>query len=238
MPHTPVLAPAVPSYPPTAAPCRYASTYQMLRGTLVLFAGMFTILILRRQLFVHNWLGMVLITAGAALVGASSIIYNSSSSTQQPGHQDMTAVGLITAAAATSHNGWYGISRVASRGLLTAAPEAAGGEAAGGTGGVLGLGLLPGLVMGSSSGGGDGDGGVVAAAPLFGDILVVAAQMFTALQFILEEKFLVKYKVMPLAVLLLSDVLVMSESSTCGSPCGAAGLAASLWWGGLHLVCG
>jgi hypothetical protein len=35
----------------------------------------------------------------------------------------------------------------------------------------------------------------VAAAPLFGDLLVVGAQMFTALQFILEEKFLVKYKV-------------------------------------------
>jgi hypothetical protein len=47
----------------------------MLRGTLVLFAGMFTVLILRRQLYIHHWLGMVLITAGAALVGASSVLY-------------------------------------------------------------------------------------------------------------------------------------------------------------------
>jgi hypothetical protein len=39
------------------------------------------------------------------------------------------------------------------------------------------------------------EGPDVAAAPLFGDLLVVGAQMFTALQFILEEKFLVKYKV-------------------------------------------
>eukprot|EP00775_Hariotina_reticulata_P005318 gene5318-5553_t len=178
----------------------YASTYQMLRGTLVLFAGMFTILILRRQLFVHNWLGMVLITAGAALVGASSVIY-SSSSTQQPGHQDIAA-GLMTAATAASHNnGWYSITRVASRGLLTAAaqPASSGALAAGGAGAVPGLGLWlwQGLFSGSSSGdgGGGGDGGAVAAAPLFGDILVVAAQMFTALQFILEEKFLVKYKV-------------------------------------------
>ena len=34
----------------------------MLRGTLVLFAGMFTLLILRRRLFIHHWLGMLLIT--------------------------------------------------------------------------------------------------------------------------------------------------------------------------------
>lgn len=34
-----------------------------------------------------------------------------------------------------------------------------------------------------------------APAPLFGDLLVVAAQMFAALQFILEEKYLAKYKV-------------------------------------------
>jgi hypothetical protein len=41
----------------------------------------------------------------------------------------------------------------------------------------------------------EGPDAPVAAAPLFGDVLVVMAQMFTALQFILEEKFLVKYKV-------------------------------------------
>jgi hypothetical protein len=34
-----------------------------------------------------------------------------------------------------------------------------------------------------------------ASAPLFGDVLVVLAQGFAALQFILEEKFLAKYKV-------------------------------------------
>lgn len=53
----------------------FASVFQMLRGTLVIFAGMLTILVLRRRLRIHNWLGIVFITAGAALVGASSIIY-------------------------------------------------------------------------------------------------------------------------------------------------------------------
>lgn len=54
----------------------YASVYQMLRGTLVIFAGLLTIALLHRRLHSHHWLGMVLICAGAALVGASSVIYD------------------------------------------------------------------------------------------------------------------------------------------------------------------
>jgi len=57
----------------------YASVFQMLRGTLVCFAGGLTIVILGRKLHNHNWLGIVLITAGAALVGASSILYRKDS---------------------------------------------------------------------------------------------------------------------------------------------------------------
>jgi drug/metabolite transporter (DMT)-like permease len=52
----------------------YASVYQMLRGTLVLFAALFTTVILQRRLFVHHWLGVLLISAGAAIVGAASVI--------------------------------------------------------------------------------------------------------------------------------------------------------------------
>ena len=29
----------------------------MLRGTLVLFAGLFTVVLLRRPLYIHHWLG-------------------------------------------------------------------------------------------------------------------------------------------------------------------------------------
>ena len=39
--------------------CRFASTFQMLRGTLVLFAGILTILLLNRRLHSHHWFGMV-----------------------------------------------------------------------------------------------------------------------------------------------------------------------------------
>lgn len=38
---------------------RFASTFQMLRGTLVLFAGLLTILLLKRRLHSHHWFGMV-----------------------------------------------------------------------------------------------------------------------------------------------------------------------------------
>ena len=46
----------------------------MLRGTLVLWAGLLTILVLHRRLHIHNWFGMVLIVAGAAIVGASRYV--------------------------------------------------------------------------------------------------------------------------------------------------------------------
>lgn len=45
--------------------------FQMLRGTLVVFAGVLTIVLLKRQLHIHHYFGIILITAGAALVGAS-----------------------------------------------------------------------------------------------------------------------------------------------------------------------
>ena len=53
------------------ASCRYASTFQMLRGTLVVFAGILTVILLKRRLRLHHWMGITLICAGAALVGVS-----------------------------------------------------------------------------------------------------------------------------------------------------------------------
>ena len=68
--------------------CRFASTFQMLRGTLVLFAGLLTIVLLKRRLHIHHWLGMALIVAGAAIVGASSVIFDSNRRPrmEQPSH--------------------------------------------------------------------------------------------------------------------------------------------------------
>lgn len=180
----------------------------MLRGTLVLFAGMFTISILRRQLYIHNWLGMVLITAGAALVGASSVLYQTPT-----GHNNTSlmpaAVGLgldsfnTTTAAGLHLHYSAGYSRVASRGMLDLRDNFAESASSIGTSvsaaaaGTRAAGLL-GRYLGGSSGSSSvlgGESSDVAAAPLFGDLLVVIAQMFTALQFIMEEKYLVQFKV-------------------------------------------
>ncbi|KAG2448095.1 hypothetical protein HYH02_007119 [Chlamydomonas schloesseri] len=142
----------------------YASTYQMLRGTLVLFAGFFTVTVLRRRLYIHHWLGMVLITGGAALVGAASVL-------------------------STHHGGSSG------GGGPSPSPAAAPGLAAEGDGGGAAGGLLLGFQRLALAALGGGPGVDAAAAPLFGDLCVVAAQAFTALQFILEEKFVAVYKV-------------------------------------------
>jgi drug/metabolite transporter (DMT)-like permease len=52
----------------------YASVFQMLRGTLVLFAALLTRVVLGRRLRVHNWIGVALIASGAGLVGAASLL--------------------------------------------------------------------------------------------------------------------------------------------------------------------
>lgn len=114
----------------------YASTFQMLRGTLALFAGLLTIIILKRRLHSHHWLGMVLITAGAAIVGAASTSFQ--------GFQ------------------WYQSSSVPPLLLKESAVE------------------------GKNYGAHD---------RLRGNLLVVLAQLLTALQFIVEEKYLKGYRV-------------------------------------------
>ena len=52
----------------------YASAYQMLRGTIVMFTGILTILIMKRRLHAHHWVGMVSIVFGAFLVGLASVL--------------------------------------------------------------------------------------------------------------------------------------------------------------------
>ena len=55
-----------------------ASVYQMLRGTLAVFAALFTVLLLKRRLHVHHVFGVVLIASGAAIVGAASVLLGDS----------------------------------------------------------------------------------------------------------------------------------------------------------------
>lgn len=52
----------------------YASVFQMLRGSVVIFTGIMSVLFLKRKLHGFHWLGMILVLVGTLLVGASSIM--------------------------------------------------------------------------------------------------------------------------------------------------------------------
>lgn len=94
-----------------------ASVFQMLRGCVVVFTGVFSVIFLRRKQWAFHWVAMFFIVAGVAVVGLVSVLNSDSSSGTNP---------------------------------------------------------------------------------IVGDLLVVLAQVFTATQFIVEEKFLGSYNVPPL----------------------------------------
>ncbi|EKM83006.1 hypothetical protein AGABI1DRAFT_111536 [Agaricus bisporus var. burnettii JB137-S8] len=47
------------------------SIYQMTRGALVLFVGVFSVIFLRRRLWLYQWLSLIIVMTGVALVGYS-----------------------------------------------------------------------------------------------------------------------------------------------------------------------
>jgi len=55
-----------------------ASVWQMLRGSSIVFAAIFSIVFLRRQMFAYNWLGLALCVGGVGLVGLASVSGDSS----------------------------------------------------------------------------------------------------------------------------------------------------------------
>ncbi|KAL6776941.1 hypothetical protein ACKKBF_B19575 [Auxenochlorella protothecoides x Auxenochlorella symbiontica] len=87
-----------------------ASACQMLRGTLVVFAGLLTITVLKRKLYAHHWAGITLICAGAALVGASSILYADGRAPARQGSPGLAAraggklLALLEAVGVGHHN--------------------------------------------------------------------------------------------------------------------------------------
>ncbi|KAI9679882.1 MAG: hypothetical protein M1817_004897 [Caeruleum heppii] len=51
-----------------------ASIYQMTRGALVLFVGLFSVIFLRRHLRLYQWLSLVIVVLGVAIVGLAGAI--------------------------------------------------------------------------------------------------------------------------------------------------------------------
>ena len=66
------------------------SIYQMTRGVLVLFVGLFSVVFLRRPLYAYQWCGMGLVVLGVIIVGLSGALYGRSVNAEEP--YDVTAI--------------------------------------------------------------------------------------------------------------------------------------------------
>jgi len=58
----------------------YPSVFQMLRGSVVIFTGIMSVVFLHRKLFAFHMAGMLLVLFGLLMVGASSVLDTSTSS--------------------------------------------------------------------------------------------------------------------------------------------------------------
>lgn len=57
-----------------------ASVYQMLRGIIVVVVALYSVIFLRRRLFIHQIIGVAFVFVGVLLVGIASVIWSSESS--------------------------------------------------------------------------------------------------------------------------------------------------------------
>ncbi|KAF2757928.1 integral membrane protein-like protein [Pseudovirgaria hyperparasitica] len=84
-----------------------ASIYQMTRGALVLFVGLFSVLFLKRVLGAAKWLALFIVVAGVALVGLAGAITRDEKATPtriltetSPDPAVMTIIGILCIAGA------------------------------------------------------------------------------------------------------------------------------------------
>ncbi|KAI8941079.1 hypothetical protein NX059_002319 [Plenodomus lindquistii] len=118
-----------------------ASIYQMTRGALVLFVGLFSVWFLKRHLGAYKWFSLFVVVTGVAIVGLAGAITRDDKAT--PGHQSLhdTTAGPVE-------------TKVASQAVMT----------------------------------------------IIGVLLIAGAQIFTATQFVLEERIMEKYAMEPIKV--------------------------------------
>lgn len=74
-----------------------ASAFQMLRGSVVIFTALFSVLFLGRKQYLFHWIGVVLVAIGSALVGLAAVV---STNKQQSGEYPHETVGNIIIIAA------------------------------------------------------------------------------------------------------------------------------------------
>ncbi|KAG9232253.1 hypothetical protein BJ875DRAFT_443344 [Amylocarpus encephaloides] len=73
------------------------SIYQMTRGALVLFVGLFSVLFLRRKLHFFQWFALVTVVAGVAIVGLAGWLYHKGDAPESVGEAAILAIREVTA---------------------------------------------------------------------------------------------------------------------------------------------
>ena len=126
-----------------------ASIYQMTRGALVLFVGLFSVIFLKRKLYLYQWSALFIVVLGVALVGLAGAIAPNPQA--QPEPSSLLETGLLAVRNVVEE---VKIQAQTSEALYT----------------VLGV------------------------------LMIAAAQIFTATQFVLEEWILEQYALEPLKV--------------------------------------
>jgi len=78
----------------------HASVFQMLRGSVVIFTGVFSVVFLGRRLYGFHWLGMALVLIGTLIVGITSLSSSSGGGASNPavGNTLIVAAQLVVAA--------------------------------------------------------------------------------------------------------------------------------------------
>ena len=74
-----------------------ASIYQMTRGALVLFVGLFSVIFLHRKLYLYQWSALVIVVLGVAIVGLAGAIAPNPQA--QPEPKSLVKAGLLFAKA-------------------------------------------------------------------------------------------------------------------------------------------
>ena len=76
-----------------------ASIYQMTRGALVLFVGLFSVIFLHRKLYLFHWMALVIVVLGVAIVGLAGAIAPNPQAQPEPRSLVETSILAIRMAA-------------------------------------------------------------------------------------------------------------------------------------------
>merc|ERR1712070_445104 len=74
-----------------------ASIFQMLRGSVVIFTGVLSVIFLKRKLAKFHWFSMFLVLVGVAIVGMATMLVSSDDDSHSTGEQ-MLGNGIIICA--------------------------------------------------------------------------------------------------------------------------------------------